>query len=100
MDFEIIEAYPIKFDGKSKSQGWSLHIYFPDLDLDLRGIRMMKSGQGWWCEMPHLRNWDDEQNRVVFFPLISFTNSEKTRKLKQNIKAKATEFIKEKVETK
>ena len=97
MEIEIVEAYLIKRDAQAQPKGWSLHVYIPEWEMDLRGIWMFKKESGWIIQMPHLTNFDEDEQKKIRFPVISFSDSEKIRKLKEEIKKKAIEYIEEKL---
>jgi len=93
MDIEIVDAYKIKFKKSDKAAGWSIHVYIPFWELDIRGIKLIKINSGWFIGMPHIRNFCHEENKLISFPAISFSNSEKIILLKQNIKTKAIAYV-------
>lgn len=97
MEIEIIEAYEIRFKEGDKPKGWSLHIYLPEWEMDVRGIILKKYGGGWFMQMPFLTNYDKEEKKPVRFPLISFLERDKTKDLNQKIKEKAVEYVEKKL---
>lgn len=92
MEFEIVDAYVIKVSAEDKPRGWSFHLYFPSLDMDMRGIMLLKTNSGWLLKMPFLKNYDVEEKKVISYPVISFLDREKTRQLVASIKEQAIEF--------
>lgn len=97
MKFEIVDAYLIRLGSQDKPKGWSLHVYFPEMEMDIRGIQLLKFNTGWFLRMPFLRNYDPDQNKVVTFPLMAFIDSEKTRVLIDEIKSEAIRIVEKKL---
>lgn len=107
MQIEIIEAYLIMSRPKAKDKteektkkpkGWSLHVYFPEIGVDLRGVYLRKMKNHWWLGMPSKANYDPEEKEEIIYPIFSLSNYEENEKLKKDIKEKAIEYIKENVE--
>jgi len=92
MEVEIIEFYPQK-DTKEGLKCGTLHVYIADLGLDIRGIRFIKAKKEWIMQMPHKRAIDG--GKVVFYPIISFTDIEKMKELLMKIKEKGVSYIKQ-----
>ena len=99
MEIEIIEAYIIKTKADDIPKGWSLHVYIIDWEMDIRGIMMIKTSSGWIFRMPHLKNYDVIEKKIITYPVISFSDSLKTTNLKDLIKVKAIEFVENKLKT-
>ncbi len=97
MEIEIVDAYLIQTEKKEKDKGWSLHVYFPDWEMDIRGITLQKEKKGWMLRMPFKKNFDSEEGKAISFPVISFLEKEKTRGFVQSIKEKAIPFVEKKV---
>lgn len=98
MKIEIQEAYPIVRNGKKC--GFSIHAYVTDFAMDLRGIVALKKpgkNTGWFIQLPHAKNVDEETGNVVKFPMIAFTNAETDSAFKSEIIKKSLEFISDKV---
>lgn len=95
MNIEIVEAYLIVKKGKRVC--WSLHVYIPEYDMDLRGIKVYRRENSWFFQMPYLSNYDHEEKRIVKFPVIGFSEREKSKRLIENIQEKAKIYIEEKL---
>lgn len=98
MEFEIVEAYLIRMQGGQEPKGWSLHVYFPEFDMDLRGLALIKTNKGgWWLKMPHKFNFDVDVNELITFPVLSFSSRGKHKDLVDRIREKAIEYVEEKL---
>lgn len=109
MDFEIeiVDAYEIAdrkaqqgklFNKKeARRMGWSVHVYIPIYDMDIRGILARKLSNGWFIQMPHTCNFDKETKKWVMFPSLSFTSVETKEKFISELNTKFVDFIKEKL---
>lgn len=97
MEFEIVEAYEIRPTKEGPSKGWSLHVYFPEWGIDVRGLKLSKLKNGWYLQMPTLNNFDIDENKFIRYPVISFVEREKTRDLIIKIKEKAIVYVQEKI---
>lgn len=74
MKFEFVEFYPVK-DKKLKKLVGTVHIYAIDCELDIRGIRVFKHGNGIHFNFPHFKAVDSETNEEVTYPFIRWTNA-------------------------
>lgn len=92
MEFEIVDAYMVKKTLKDQPSGWSFHLYFPSLEMDLRGLILTKTIAGWYLKMPYLVNFDMVEKKKVGYPVISFLDREKNRGFIEKIKKKCIEF--------
>ena len=74
MEINFIEFYPnLNPRPHSKVLG-TVHLYIADFKMDLRGIRVVKSGQNLIFKMPHVRGWDYEEDKEVFYPVVNFVD--------------------------
>ncbi len=94
---EIVEFYLIENDPKKKSFWGTLHVYFPDLDLDLRGIWAGHTAKnGWKVNLPVRKALDPESGKEVRFSIVSFCNKENQKALEKIILNESMEIMKEK----
>lgn len=101
MNVEIVEAYLIKKSADAIPSGWSMHVYVSDWLMDIRGIQLVKHKGKWSMRMPFLYNYDIDEKRTFTYPVISFSNIETLKKLKEEIKNKSIEYVeKNKLKTK
>jgi len=107
MEVEIQEFYwdeeppqneePIR-KKKNKGKSGTLHIYLPQIDLDIRGILFIKHKNGWIMRMPHKTAF--ENGKRVFYPVLTFVNLDTMKELILQIKEKGTKFIEDKLKVK
>ena len=99
MKFEIVDFYPYMRSPKWKKLGGrkpigSVHVYWIDQEMDLRGILAYISPKtGIYYSLPFLTNFSPETNRVVRYPAFAFTSLEKTKALEDFLKLEATPLV-------
>lgn len=75
MQVEVVEFYP-DMTMREPYIG-TLHVYLPEYDIDLRGIRIIERGKvGFVYHMPEMFTKDNEGKKVRY-PIWHFTNKEK-----------------------
>lgn len=95
MKFEIIDYYPI--NEKNLYRG-SLKIKFPDLGIEILGIRFVKRDHGWVVKLPYISSLNKKEKRVIRFPLFSFLDKKTQRKFFKEIKILGVEFVEKRIE--
>ena len=93
MKIEIVEFYPIFIDDEKKRMTGSLHIYLIDLDIDIRGIYVIRNKSRILLHMPYKNVLDHETKQFVRFPIFSFTDNKKNISIKKEILKQAREYI-------
>lgn len=93
MKLEIVEFYPILNDFKNKILKGTLHIYFPDWDIDLRGFYVLKKGDKWIFLTPTKTQIDQETGEKVQYPVFSFAKPETFKKLLKELQIKGKDYI-------
>ncbi len=91
MEIEIVEAYPME-----KENTFSMHVYLPGEDLDIRGVHVIFKKK-WFFMVPNKTNWDEEAGKNISFPCFSFVNSEKQKDFLKSLTEKGTCFMQEKM---
>lgn len=91
-DMEVVEFY--EENTKKKDKIGTLHVYLPNIELDIRGIDVLKRGKMMFFNLPHRNAWDSEAEMRVGYPIISFCNPEKSKQFKVTLRQKALEFMK------
>lgn len=94
MKIEVVEFYHDETLTKQKLKHGTMHIYIIDLQIDIRGIRWFKTKKKWIMRMPHLIGIED--GKRVFYPVVTFTDTEKMNELLTEIKTKGLAYILEK----
>ncbi len=79
MKFELVEFYPVtekNCKGLSKAAVGTIHIYAyaEDVEIDLRGIRVMKTNKGFHYLFPLGKGFDHETGEPIKYPIFRFTN--------------------------
>ncbi len=97
MNFEIIEAYELRFGPETPPRGWSLHVYVPEWGMDIRGARLLKTKSTWFLKMPCQQNYDMEENKLITYPMISFLERGKNKEFMEALKEKAIEYVEKKI---
>lgn len=78
MKFEFVEFYPSNEKNRKKHDSPNLlgtvHIYLIDFQIDLRGIRVLKSGNKIFFFIPHIQTHDHETGEKVRYPVFRLNN--------------------------
>lgn len=94
MNIEIIEFYPSS-DKKRKEIG-SLHIYLPDLKLDIRGISVFKNAKHWFFQIPYRFGEEfTEEGRQVQYPIVCFNSPDMEKDFRATVIEKGRAFVEE-----
>lgn len=98
MNIEIVGFYPSKKKKKENLIQGTLHIYLIDYEIDIRGIISCKNKKKWLFFLPNKFSLDNEENERVIYPIFSFSNIEKQKKLLDFLYKNAPEFIMKEIE--
>lgn len=79
--FEFVEFYKAKKNPKFKSFLGTLHIYFIDCQMDIRGISVTRNGKRLFYILPHFSSFDEELQKNVKYPILRFTNEDDQKEL-------------------
>lgn len=91
MEIEIIKFYENAQKVKNLGCG-TLHVYVKNLDIDIRGIIVKKSKNGYKFFMPQKKPNQNLDSKIRY-PIFSFKEPSKTKNLMQLITEKGTEFV-------
>lgn len=94
MKIEIVEFYPTELKGKKTYQG-TLHIYLIDHEIDIRGIAVFKDKKKWFFQLPRKWEIDKDSGEKVFFPIFSFTSTQKNQEILDFLHKNAIKYIQE-----
>jgi len=95
---EIVDFYPIFHLPLEKAWAGTLHVYFPNLDMDLRGVFISRDKKGGWrINLPNKSAYDPEVKKKIAFPVLTFTNRETHKTLEKQILKAAQPFILDKL---
>ena len=93
MKVEVIEFYQDLNDKKKKILRGSCHVYLEELDIDLRGIDVVFDNGKPWITLPTIINYDLDAKKDVMFPVIQFSNREKTLELRKSVAKAVKKFV-------
>lgn len=95
MEVEIVDFYfKERNDEKERFTG-SLHVYLPEIQVDVRNFFVLKYKQKWRFWFPIGFGIDPETGKKVRFPIFCFLDAEKNAKMLDAIRKKGIEFIEE-----
>ena len=99
MKFEIVDFYPYLTNPKLKKSKTNyilgtVHVYWIDQEMDLRGIPCVISRSGGIrYQLPFLLNFCPVSERIVRYPVFCFTNPQKNKELEDFLKKEATPLV-------
>jgi DNA-binding cell septation regulator SpoVG len=93
MKVEIVGFYKNQ-DRKRRKLVGTLHAYLVDLELDIRGINVLKGGKGYFFQMPGRKTIDEETKESVWYPFFTFSDVQLHKDLINSIIEKGNEFLK------
>jgi hypothetical protein len=82
--------------GKNRVLG-TVHIYLVEEEMDIRGILAVKYSQGVYFKLPYYRAFDKEEQKIVTYPHITFTDPSKQAALSDFLKNTLKEKIKDQI---
>jgi len=91
MQIEIVGFYPNAKKSKGKGIG-TLHVYLVDLDLDLRGVGVIKNGNTYHFIAPQRFTKDGTDGR---YPIFNFASIDKQKEFNKSLKLAGTKFMRE-----
>jgi hypothetical protein len=91
MEVEIVEFY--KAEGGSKGFIGTLHVYLPDLDIDLRGCPVFKKKDKYLIHLPG-KQYIDESGKAKRYPIVGFTKHETYDGLVKELNKVGNDFMK------
>ena len=97
MEIEVVEFYLIDHDKATDTIRGTLHIYVPEIDLDIRGCQVTKKKHRWFIGLPNRRAIDEDTGETVRFPLVSFADATKTTALVAELRTKGRAYIEQKL---
>jgi hypothetical protein len=74
MKFEFVEFYPAVPPKKNKNFMGTLHIYLIDVELDIRGISVIRHGKNLFFNFPHFWAIDVETEQEARYPVVRFAS--------------------------
>ena len=95
MEVEVVEFYEKKRKDKKKILSGTMHVYIPELDMDIRGIRVARKQTRWFFFPPSGTALDEETKKWIYYPLVDFVNPEKKRAFITAIRQAGIKYITE-----
>lgn len=93
MTFEVVEFYPNTIE-KDYIQG-SVHVYWIEENLDIRGVYYRKKlGKDRVC-MPHMIGKNPDTGKQVRYPVLNFLEPEKNKLILKAVKKAVKEYMNE-----
>lgn len=93
MKIEIITFYPHERDDQKDVLTGTLHIRFPLLEIDIRGIRVLKKKKKLIFFMPYQKAYDIKTKNIVRYPVFSFSDISINKEFTRQIFTKCEEYI-------
>lgn len=98
MKIEIVEYYPDDPGPNNEIRG-TLHIYYVDKGMDIRGINCFKKNKKWFIYLPNGWGIDEETKEKMRFPIISFSDISEQKELQKLIRKQGKAYIEEKLKS-
>lgn len=95
MNVKIIAFYKADIKTPIKRLIGTLHVEFPDLGIQLRGILVRKQKQKWRFEIPSKHGMD--KGKKVRYPIMEFNDPAMKKKLYNELIKHAPAYIQEKL---
>ena len=93
MEVKIVNFYCKEKDDSKGVLIGSLHAFIEDLNIDLRGIMVKKANNNWFFGLPQGVGLDAKTGKKVRYPIISFSDKQKTIDLRKSISQKGKDYI-------
>lgn len=100
MNIEIVEFYPVDIYPESQGLTGSLRVRLPDLGVELLGCFVSKRGDTWFISLPSKKGVHHVTGALVSYPVLVFTDKEKTRELVNAIRSEGRKFVEKMIEDK
>lgn len=100
MKFEFVEFYKFPDTTKNKSCKGTVHLYFVDQKMDVRGIMVSLNGKSMYFMMPHMYTFDLETNKKVRYPVISWVDEKAYKEIFDFLQKEVKPIILERLKNK
>lgn len=97
MKVEIVEFYEEERDDTRQRLRGSLHVFLPELNIDIRGCTVSKKKNYWHITLPFRKGFDHEKSEFVRYPVFSFLDREKNNELIREVRIEGRRYIEEKM---
>lgn len=93
MRIEIIKFYEINRQDEKQHLIGTLHIYLPEIGLNIKGITVFKKKAYWHFRLPSKRTFDQSSGKEVDYACILFDEKEKNEALLSFLKNEGRKFV-------
>lgn len=100
MDVEILEFFPGEYDPGRGILTGTLKIRLPEIGVELLGCFVSKRGDTWFISLPSKKGVHHVTGALVSYPVLVFTDKEKTRELVNAIRSEGRKFVEKMIEDK
>lgn len=103
MKFELVEFYPVTDQNrgkKKKNMLGTVHIYVIDIQLDIRGIRVVRKGKDVFFCIPHVFDLDHETGEKIRYPIFRWTDQKTHDEMMNFLNTEVKSLIFDKLNTK
>jgi hypothetical protein len=99
MKIEIVGFYVRERDDAHKKLKGSLHAYLIDEGIDIRGINVIRKKDKIMVFLPHRTGVDEDTGEIVTYPVVTYSDMEKQKELKEKIIKVGSDYVKNQVLT-
>ena len=92
MNIEFVEFYQLERNDQRQALKGTLHVYLCDLDIDLRGVFVLRNKDFGRFSLPFKKALD-ENGDLISYPVFNFVSIEKQRALIEAIIEKGKEYV-------
>lgn len=93
MKFEAVEFYPVARDDEKGFLSGTMHLFWVDKKLDLRGIKVQRKKDKYFAFLPYVTAVDFDTGDVVRYPLLLPVNEEEKITMIEEIRKAAKDYI-------
>lgn len=93
MKVKVIGFYELFKNQEKKILKGSCHVYLEELGVDLRGVRATFTEGKPWIELPCLFEIDKKTKKKVKFPVLQFSDREKTLELRRSVYNAVKDYV-------
>jgi len=97
MKVEIVEFYEEERDDSKQFLRGSLHVFLPELNIDIRGCSVSKKKNWWHITLPFRKGFDQEKAEFVRYPVFSFLDRAKNEEFIREVRREGRLYVEEKM---
>lgn len=100
MKIVVKDFYPQKYNKEAKTLCGTLRVQLPDVGIELLGCFVSMRGDTLFLSLPSKKGVHHETGELVSYPVLVFTDKEKTRELVNAIRSEGRKFVEKVIEDK